>query len=525
MKKFKKIHLIAALSVSAFSILFCIFLLKMTHTSYAIETGTFTSGFPTSSFSTNLDGSISPVNYVSSALSGNTTYDNYLSNFNVYAQFADDNNTNPLYVLMKNLEIPKSTETFGLTDESVISITNDKKLTYIINHGYNITNSVNTIFTEKDYGSIDNKTKQYVTQVALWLYIFENKSSYSETYCKDTGNGYAACDFYDNSNTVIDSTTVRTIINTASANNSYKYLKYITDLVDEAKNYSGGGTSSIANIGSDLSYSFTSTNDKIYVNNITPNITGNKSNYLYYAVEIEDPNSYGAYIADSNGNEIDNTNQMTGSFSVVVPLNENEAMDLTTIKVKVYAYFVLDNNKSYRVTSSTSEKLPGAANNLVVVYNGTKYDRYSDVILGYTPYQIISTDFRLSNFAKISKIDATTSNELPGATLVVTSKSDSTNSWTWVSTDQPHYITLEDGDYTLCETIAPSGYQPKTECVDFSVSGSQVNEVTFENEPITIPDTARMFNRMIVIIGLILIISGCGIISYFTFFKNKKVIQ
>ena len=524
MKKIKNIYIITAISLSAFSLLFCIFILNVSKTSYAIETGTFTNGFPTGSFSTNAD-STNFKNYINTAFGSDNSYANFLNNFNVPDSYYDDNNTNPLYVITKNLELPKATETFELSSDSVNDV-DDKGLTYIINHGFNNTNSVNTIFTKKKYkGDIDNSIKQYITQIAIWLYVYENKSNFSSTYCKDTGDGYSACDFIDNAKNAIESSTVRTIISRASENSSYEYLKYITDLVDAAKDYQGEEESLINNF-TNINYSLTNDGSMLYIYNLSPTIPSNLENYMYYAVEVEDPNSYGVYIADKNDNKITNTNQMSESFSVVIPIDEDiTKIDLSSITIKVYAYFVVDQNKTYIVTKSTQAPLPNTTSNLVIKYNDNKYDRFADVVLGYTPYQIVSTQFKLKNITMISKVDATNQQELPGATLVLKSKDDSSDEWTWVSTDKPHMLELEDGEYSLCETIAPSGYEPKTECIDFSVEEGKVNAVKMENSPVHIPNTGATINRMIILFGFGLVIAGIGIFSYFVFYKKKGIIK
>ncbi len=303
-----------------------------------------------------------------------------------------------------------------------------------------------------------------------------------------------------------------------------KYIKYIVKLLNDASEYEGGEEPAIGSFNTNFNYSFTRDNSMIYIYNLAPNITSDSVNYMYYAVEIEDPNSYGVYVADKNGNRLTNTNQMSEAFSIVIPVGSDiTQMDLTSINIKVYAYFLLDNNKSYAVTTSTSTPLPGTTSNLVVKYGDNKYDRFSDVTLGYSPYEVISTQFRLRNFTKISKIDITDSKELPGATLVVTDKNDNTKTWTWVSTDTPHLISLENGDYKLCETIAPDGYAPRTECIDFTVNGSTINTVTMENSPITVPDTSSMFSRIAIFFGLLLIIGGGGIFSYYMFYKKKLI--
>ena len=69
---------------------------------------------------------------------------------------------------------------------------------------------------------------------------------------------------------------------------------------------------------------------------------------------------------------------------------------------------------------------------------------------------------------KISKVDITTNEELPGAELVIHDK-DGTEVERWVSTNEPHYMEkLPAGDYTLTEITAPSGYKI-AESIDFTV--------------------------------------------------------
>ena len=84
----------------------------------------------------------------------------------------------------------------------------------------------------------------------------------------------------------------------------------------------------------------------------------------------------------------------------------------------------------------------------------------------------------------ISKQDATTGKELPGATLVVKDY-DGKQIDTWVSTDTPHLIeNLKAGIYTLTETIAPNGYILSTETVTFTVKDDgSVTKVVMYNSP------------------------------------------
>ncbi len=85
----------------------------------------------------------------------------------------------------------------------------------------------------------------------------------------------------------------------------------------------------------------------------------------------------------------------------------------------------------------------------------------------------------------ISKQDATTGEELPGATLVLTDANGKQID-KWVSTDTPHKVEgLKPGKYTLTETIAPEGYRLSTETIEFTVTkeGKVKEKVTMKNYP------------------------------------------
>ena len=69
---------------------------------------------------------------------------------------------------------------------------------------------------------------------------------------------------------------------------------------------------------------------------------------------------------------------------------------------------------------------------------------------------------------KISKVDITTNEELPGAELVIKDK-DGTEIDRWISTNEPHYVEkMPAGDYTLTEITAPNGYKV-AESISFTV--------------------------------------------------------
>ena len=87
----------------------------------------------------------------------------------------------------------------------------------------------------------------------------------------------------------------------------------------------------------------------------------------------------------------------------------------------------------------------------------------------------------------ISKLDITTGEELPGASLEVTD-SDGNRVDAWVSTGQPHRLTLPSGVYLLTEKIPAAGYTT-AEAVTFEVKTAaekgdiQVQNVQMKDAP------------------------------------------
>lgn len=94
----------------------------------------------------------------------------------------------------------------------------------------------------------------------------------------------------------------------------------------------------------------------------------------------------------------------------------------------------------------------------------------------------------------ISKTDITQSKEIPGATLVVKDSKGNVVE-TWVSTDKTHEITLNPGEYTLTETIAPEGYKKSSTTITFVVDA---NGVLYEkvNDKYYPVDKINMINEL-----------------------------
>ena len=466
------------------------------------------SGIPTRTFTTNIT-SNSKTNYIKDSLVANGQSSTFINNFDIPTNLRTSDNSTPLYLLMKNLDVPKTTEQIELIDNNPATIS-DKGILYILSHGYNINNDYSSLFAEGAFGAVsDNSYKQYVTQIALWLYIYENKGTFASTYCANSG-----CDFYENELTNLKTPEqIRSLINTASNNNGFQFLKYIIPLVDNAKGYSGGQESAISSLsGTKLTYQVNNDFTLLVTESVNPVPSSNEGNYMYYSLSVQDPNNYGVYIVDGSNNKITNLNNLIGSFKVVVPLKEDiTTMDLSSIEIDVFGHFVRDDGYDYRVTSAGDSLL-----------NPGKTQKYSNLTLAYTPSEVVGTSFNLYNFVKISKVDATNSSEIPGATLVVKDKNNPDNTWTWVSTYQPHYIYLPDGTYSLCETIAPTGYELSTECIDFTVDGNKILAVAMKNEPtVPIPNTSLFKSKILYYLGALILSIGCAIVVI-SFMKKKN---
>lgn len=129
-------------------------------------------------------------------------------------------------------------------------------------------------------------------------------------------------------------------------------------------------------------------------------------------------------------------------------------------------------------------------------------------------------------YIPISKEDATTGRELPGAHLELRDENNNLIE-AWVSTDEPHLVSgLKPGKYYLSETLAPEGYELTKEVVEFVVKedGTVDGKVVMLNKPETIikvPSTSSFKTITASLIGIIVIGLGFAIV-YRNYKKNEE---
>lgn len=304
----------------------------------------------------------------------------------------------------------------------------DARYAYIMENGY--PNKSITGNKEKDY---------FITALAVW-YISQPNDSVFDNFDFNKGTHYGK----ENDTT-----------------------KYVANLINGANNYSYVNPSIKIN-GSTNEFNLSS-DKKYYVSNgLGVTTTGTVGNYT---VSLENAPS-GTVITDINGNT-------KNTFSV------NEKF---IVKVPVSSISNLSNEFKINVTASGSVKQ-------AYLYEPAK-SNFQNVAVLYQKNSNLSDNatlkLNLTTKVQISKVDATTSKELPGATLTIkNSKGEVVK--TWVSSNEPEIIeNLPIGKYTLTEEIAPEGYVLSKETVTFEIKlDGTVTKVEMKNE-LTVTEISKV---------------------------------
>ena len=187
------------------------------------------------------------------------------------------------------------------------------------------------------------------------------------------------------------------------------------------------------------------------------------------------------YTPEIKGYDITNSYK-PGVTSVTVSKVWDDGNDKDKIRPKEVKVVLLADGKAVKEGVITAEKLSVTFTDLPLMENGKEitYEvSEKDVANGYESaitgdavkgFTITNTHTPKENpEVTISKIDATTCEELPGAKLVITKKGSKKVIAEHISTKEPWKIRLAPGEYTLTEITAPDGYEV-AEAIDFTVN-------------------------------------------------------
>lgn len=340
----------------------------------------------------------------------------YLDGASLHFYYKVNTDGKVIYCYDQERDVPTGITTYKLNSEV------SAKYAYILENGY--PNKSLTGDNDKDY---------FITGMAIWYVVNPNNSIFRNF---NISNGT----FLGKSNDV---------------------AKWMGKLVNGANSYSYAKPSiKVNNPNSSMSLS---SDGKYYVSNqISVSTTGSVGNYTVSLSKAPT----GTIVTDVNGNK-KNTFAINEKFIVKVPVSSIKSMS-SEFSVNVKATGTIKKAYLYATSSSSIQRT-------IALYP------VSNDVNANTTLNITKT-----SKVVISKKDATTGEELPGATLVLKDSNGNIKD-TWVSTNESHVIEgLEPGKYTLSETIAPEGYKLSTETVEFTIKedGTVDKPVVMYNAPL-----------------------------------------
>lgn len=170
--------------------------------------------------------------------------------------------------------------------------------------------------------------------------------------------------------------------------------------------------------------------------------------------------------------------------TLLVDKNGNEYKSGNSVYVKVPTSSINSINTNFTLEVSATGTI-----NKAYLYKPA-HSKYQTTAALYPESKNVSDSVKLNitkiTKVEISKLDATTGEELEGAKLTVKDeKGNTVDSWT--STNEVHIIEgLNPGTYTLTEEIAPEGYKLSTETITFTINadGTTSGKVVMYNSPI-----------------------------------------
>ena len=280
--------------------------------------------------------------------------------------------------------------------------------------------------TKADYGN-DSKMKQYyITQLAIYTYLGQ-----------------------------------------ANPKNNNDVHNAVWDLVNKAKaaNNESNTKLNVSLNASNTNMKLTSDGRYFISDEITVSSNNNNAEFT-----IGGSANVNTEIVDANGNKVNKVKNGSKVYARI-PASTIQAGQSVSVSVAVNGQATKQTAYVYTPSSSKYQKIVPSIT-------------YPETESAQATIKVKAAKEKIQTKVKISKQDITTKQELPGATLVI-KDANGKEVASWVSTNTPKYIKgLEAGNYTLCETQAPDGYELYTECIKFTVKADgTVSTVIMYNAP------------------------------------------
>ena len=280
--------------------------------------------------------------------------------------------------------------------------------------------------TKADYGN-DSKMKQYyITQLAIYTYLGQ-----------------------------------------ANPKNNNDVHNAVWDLVNKAKaaNNESNTKLNVSLNASNTNMKLTSDGRYFISDEITVSSNNNNAEFT-----IGGSANVNTEIVDANGNKVNKVKNGSKVYARI-PASTIQAGQSVTVSVAVNGQATKQTAYVYTPSSSKYQKIVPSIT-------------YPETESAQATIKVKAAKEKIQTKVKISKQDITTKQELPGAKLVI-KDANGKEVASWVSTNTPKYIKgLEAGNYTLCETQAPDGYELYTECIKFTVKADgTVSTVIMYNAP------------------------------------------
>ena len=279
--------------------------------------------------------------------------------------------------------------------------------------------------TKSDYGNDSKMRQYYITQLALYTYLGQANPSRNN----DVHNA-------------------------------------VWKLVDEAKAAKSSTSSALSVSLSISNKTMKLTSDKEYFISEAITVKSNSGKSMPVSVSA----NTNAFVVNKDGNKV--TTVSNGDVVYIkMPSSQISAGQTITFSMGVSATRSIQNAYVYKPSESKYQNMiPG------VTYP-SKETASAKVTVQASKEKIVTKTV-------ISKQDITTKKELPGAKLVI-KDANGKEVISWTSGTTAKTISgLQAGNYTLCETAAPAGYELYTECIKFTVKADgTTTKVVMYNTP------------------------------------------